>query len=784
MGITPSYGVRPFVLRHSGATIALALVCVLAVAVGSVRLSFDPRYSTFFAADDPQLVAFEHLREVFGPSDAVSFVVEAPQGDVFSATSLELLEVLTARAWHLPFAQRVESLTNYSHSSVDCAPDDPETCDLVTIAPLVDAADALDAADRASVRAIALAAPELAGRLVDAVGERAAVVVTVRPHGDPMATNQAIVEAARALAAELERAHPGARGHVGGIVAMNHAFGESSLADSMVLLPIMFGLMVVGLAWLLGAAHRALALSTIVLCSLMAALGAAGWLGMGLTTPAAIAPIVIATIAVAQGVHVVFGAYGAEDAADHAGRLARSLEENTMPVALTTLTTVLGFLSLNFSAVPPFRDLGNLVALGVLAAGALTLTLLPALLLRLPNRGRPPRVPRAALAAFADFALAHRARLRIGAVIVLLVALPGLGRLQVNDDFVAYFDEALPFRTAAELTDRHLGGMYELEQQLIATGGSIHEPAFLASLDAYTAWLRAQPETGHVLAWTDTLRRIDGAVQGGGGLGELPASADLAAQYTLLFELSLPLGLDLTNVLAPDYGSLRQVVMLRDVDSRAVLDFERRAMAWLEANAPHIAERHGGINLMFAHISERNVEAMFEGNLLAVLLIAGVLAIALRSLLLAGASLVTNLVPVAAAFALWGWLVGDLGLALSTTFGMTLGIVVDDTVHLLARYRRRRSDGANAQQAMHDAMTEVGPALVVTTIVLSVGFAVLATSTFAINGLLAQVTLLTVVLALAFDLLALPALLVWRGSPPVSQEEPRRARDDRLAGAG
>ena len=364
------------------------------------------------------------------------------------------------------------------------------------------------------------------------------------------------------------------------------------------------------------------------------------------------------------------------------------------------------------------------------------------------------------------------------------MVLPELGRLQVNDDFVAYFDESLPFRTAAELTDRHLGGMYELEQQLIALGGSIHEPAFLASLDAYTAWLRAQPETGHVLAWTDTLRRIDGAVQGGGGLGELPASADLAAQYTLLFELSLPLGLDLTNVLAPDYGSLRQVVMLRDVDSRAVLDFEGRAMAWLKENAPEIAERHGGINLMFAHISERNVEAMFEGNLLAVVLIAGVLGVALRSLLLAGASLVTNLVPVAAAFALWGWVVGDLGLALSTTFGMTLGIVVDDTVHLLARYRRRLSGGANPQQAMHDAMTEVGPALVVTTIVLSVGFAVLATSTFAINGLLAQVTLLTVVLALAFDLLILPALLVWRGNPPGAQEAPRTARDDRLTGAG
>ena len=234
----------------------------------------------------------------------------------------------------------------------------------------------------------------------------------------------------------------------------------------------------------------------------------------------------------------------------------------------------------------------------------------------------------------------------------MLLALPGLGRLQVNDDFVAYFDEALPFRTAAELTDRHLGGMYEIEQQLIAVDGSIHDAAFLASLDAYSAWLRAQPETGHVLAWTDILRRVDGAVQGTGDRGDLPDSAELAAQYTLLFELSLPLGLDLTNVLAPDYGSLRQVVMLRDVDSRAVLDFEARAMAWLEADVPEIDERRGGINLMFAHISERNVAAMFEGNL-SRLLIAAVLVIALRSLLLAGASLITNLVPVAAAFSAW-----------------------------------------------------------------------------------------------------------------------------------
>ncbi|MDZ7825118.1 MAG: hypothetical protein U5R48_02630 [Gammaproteobacteria bacterium] len=231
----------------------------------------------------------------------------------------------------------------------------------------------------------------------------------------------------------------------------------------------------------------------------------------------------------------------------------------------------------------------------------------------------------------------------------------------MNYDFVAYFDEELPFRQAAEIADAHLAGMYEIEYQLIAPEpGGIHDPDWLAQVDAFTAWLRAQPETAHVLSWTDVLERLHRVMSDGGAeAGRLPPDAPTASQYTLLYELSLPLGLDLTNLIAQDYGSVRQLVTLRNMDSRRVLEFEQRADAWLAEHAPDVAQRHGGINLMFAHVSERNVAAMFEGNLLAVAVIALVLAAALRSLTLAAVSLVTNLVPVLGAFAIWGWLVGS-----------------------------------------------------------------------------------------------------------------------------
>lgn len=729
-------------------------VLTLLLAVGLGRLGFDPRYQTFFDEDDPQRLAFEHLRAVFTPSDNVVFVVEpGPQG-AFSASHLTLLEFLTEEGWRLPWATRVDSLLNFPHSEADG--------DDITIAPLVEDARELDAAGRARVERIARSEPVLAGRLVETDGGLTAVAVTVLPRGDPLATSQEIMSAARALAERAEQDHPGARVHLGGIVAMNHAFSESTLTDSATLLPLMLVLMLLGLRWLLASWVLVLGTMVVMFVAVVGALGAAGWLGIHLTTPSALSPLIIMTVAVADCVHLGLGAQRAEG--DVAERFRQSLRDHVGPVVLTTVTTAAGFLSMNFSAVPPFRDLGNVVAIGVLLAGGASLLLLPALAALMPPRRTRVTWTTTWAPRLEALATARPGRRLLLAGIALLLILPGLLRLDVNDDFVGYFSDRLPFRTAAELIDDRLGGMYEIEYQLIAHGpGGIHDPEWLSHVAAFSAWLRDQPETAHVLTWTDILKRLNRTLAGDDPAAyALPPDAETAAQYTLLYELSLPLGLDVTNMVAQDYGSVRLLASLRGVDSRGVLEFERRAGAWLAEHAPDVGERHGGINLMFAHISERNVEAMFRGNLLAVVVIAAFLAIALRSLPLAALSLGTNLLPIALAFALWGWFVGDVGLALSTTFGMTLGIVVDDTVHMLARYRRLRLS-ADVADAMRGTLGAVGPALVVTTLILLLGFGCLALSSFALNAKLAWITMLTIALALVVVLVVLPAWMLHFG---------------------
>ncbi|MEE4359976.1 MAG: MMPL family transporter [Pseudomonadales bacterium] len=751
------------------ATLFLGLMIVLALGLGATRLSFDPRYATFFDANDPQLLAYEHLRAVFSASDTLAILVDPGPGGPFSAESLKILERLTEEAWQLPFALRVDSLVNVPWVRAEG--------DFVEISPLVEDAGALDAAGRAERERVVRAMPEVSGRLLEEKGPLTAVVVTVQLEGDPLAATDALMQAARALVERIEVAAPEMDLRIGGIVAMNHAFSESSVRDSARLLPIMLALMIGVLALALRSAIAVVGILLVMVAAVLCALGAAGWVGMALTTPTAIAPIVIVTVAIADGVHLATGARAA--GADRRAALREGLRENSLPVLLTTATTVAGFLSLNFSAVPPFRDLGNIVAVGVAVAGALSLTVLPALFAL--AGGLPPAStsPHGVGERLVSLIRDHRLRILVGGAALLLLVLPGLARLNVNDDFVAYFDRSLPFREAAELADARLVGPYEIEYQLSSEGpDGIHDPGFLRELAAFTSWLRRQPETAHVLAWTDVLSRLHGVLDAEDASGGLPPDAEHAAQYTFLYEASLPLGMDLTNLVATDRASVRQLVALRGVDARAVRDFEARAQQWLAAHAPRVRERHGGINLMFAHISERNVRAMVRGNLLAVLVISAVLGIALRSVQLAGLSLLANLVPITAAFSLWGWWIGDVGLALGTAFGMTLGIVVDDTVHVLSRYRRLRGVQAPAP-AMNAVVRSVAPALMLTTVTLVAGFAVLAASSFAINAQLARITLLTVVIALAVDLLALPALVSGAAS-----RKARHAPDDRASTAG
>ena len=439
---------------------------------------------------------------------------------------------------------------------------------------------------------------------------------------------------------------------------------------------------------------------------------------------------------------------------------------NLQPIFLASLTTTLGFLSMNFSEVPPFRQLGNFVAFGVGAAFVLSVTFLPALLSLLPVR-----VPAAghhrldgAMPMLAELVVRRRRELLWGGGLIAVALVASIPRNELNDVFLHYFDESIEFRRDADFITRNLTGMYALEYSLgSGEPGGIGEPAYLADVAAFAEWYQEQPETIHVDVITDTFRRLNMNMHGDDPAEyRLPASRELAAQYLLLYEMSLPPGLDLNHRIDIDRSATRMVASTRTLSTNEVLALDRRALEWLADNAPHIVRpESSGTTLMFAYLGRRNIVSMLVGTTIALVGISLVLILALRSLRLGLTSLVPNLVPGALGFGVWGLAVGEVGISLSVVTAMTLGIVVDDTVHFLSKYRRARHElGCAPPDAVRVAFRTVGRALFTTSVVLVAGFIVVSLSSFELNAGMGKLTALVIALALLADFFLLPPLLM------------------------
>ncbi|MCU7935369.1 MAG: MMPL family transporter [Candidatus Thiodiazotropha sp. (ex Dulcina madagascariensis)] len=749
-----------FVLKHKALVILLAVALSLLMGSGVKQLQFSNDYRMFFSEDNPQLQAFEQLQNTYTKNDNVLFVIEPEDGKVFTRETLAAISALTKEAWQIPYSLRVDSITNFQHTYA-------QGDDLV-VEDLVLDPESLTEETLWEKQRIATSDPLLVNRLISPSAHTAGVNVTVQLPGKSLTEVPEVAKAAMAMADRIEQTYPHINIHLTGMVIMNHAFPTASQDDMKTLYPLMFAAVILVLVLMLRSIPGTLSTLIIIILMIIATMGLTGWLGIKLSPPTTTVPIVIMTLAIADCVHILVNfLHGMRDGESKHQAMMESLRINLQPIFLTTLTTAIGFLSLNFSEAPPFRDLGNMAAMGVVLAFFLSVTFLPAMMMLLPVKALSgDTLGSIAMLRFAEFVVRNKKGLLwgMGAIILLLIAQIPNNRL--DDQFVKYFDETITFRQATDFTTDNLTGIYLIEYSLESgeTGG-ISDPDFLRKVDDFAQWYRQQPYVLHVNTITDIMKRLNRNMhEDDDDWYRLPDRRDLSAQYLLLYEFSLPFGLDLNNQINVKKSATRFTVTLESITTQQLLAIEENAQAWLAEHAPNMRINGASPTMMFAHISSRNIVAMLKGTSLALVMISVILIFALRSLRVGGLSLIPNLVPMGMAFGLWGMLVGEVGLALSVVTGMTLGIVVDDTVHFLSKYlRARREKGMDREDAVRYAFSTVGTALWVTSLVLVVGFSILALSHFQLNAGMGMLTAITLGLALVADFLFLPPLLIYFG---------------------
>ena len=273
--------------------------------------------------------------------------------------------------------------------------------------------------------------------------------------------------------------------------------------------------------------------------------------------------------------------------------------------------------------------------------------------------------------------------------------------------------------------------------------------------------MRSQPEISSVRGYTDILKRLNQNMNGDDtSFYRIPDTNIEAAQYLFLYELSLAYGLDLTDQINIDKSGLRISANVPNTTSSSFLELDNRIQNWMKENSPELTTAATGQSVVYNKISSRDAPAMLQGTGYALIGISFIILLVLRNIKYGLISLIPNLLPAVMAFGFWGYSVGAVTLAVSIVVAMTLGIVVDDSVHFMLKYAKARKKGLTPEDSVRDAFKNVGMALTITSIGLVIGFSILAQSGFAVNKDMALLTAITIGFALFVDYLLLPPILM------------------------
>lgn len=753
-------GYSRFIVNNPILVILLSLIWTAIAIYGVTYFRFTNDYRYFFSSENPYLTAFEELERTYSSPDTLLFVYQPQDGTkATSAQALQMVEEITTQGWQIPFSTRVDSITNFQNTRA-IGEDDLQVRDLV-----VDAGQT-NAEMRAYVEETILNEPLLVGRLLSRDARTGAILISLRPpRDDPMATNS-IVISARALRAEIREKYPNIRLELTGSQMLSQSFSEAAQSDLSTLTPLMYLIIAGFLVIATRSMSGTIATVIVIALSAAAAMGFGSWLNIPVSPPVSGAPVIILTVAVADCVHLLITALVARvNGAEKKQAIIESLSINAQPVFLTSVTTAIGLFSLNFSDAPPYRDLGTLSGFGALFAWVLSMSLFPALLTLMPmGASKSVNLQSRIMGRFADWVILRRRPLLLIMLGIALTSTALLPRFTFNDRFVEYFDERMDFRVASDWASDNLTGIYIINYSLDGEGsGGVSEPSYLEDLDNFAAWLRVQPEVKHVASFSDVVKRINRSMNADRqSFYAVPENRELSAQYLLLYEMSLPYGLDLNDQLNVDKSASRMLVTLTDVSTAQMNDLRDRAMGWLRENTPEAMHvEASGQAVMFSYIGRRNFEAMTQGTLVAFLLISACLMLALRSLRLGLISLIPNIAPPVVAFGMFSLIQTEVGFWTSFVTATAIGLIVDATVHMLTKYRHARINlNRSAEDSVRYSFATVGTALWVSSVILVTGFVVLTYSPFLINGMLGLLVSMTILAALILDFLLLPPLLI------------------------
>lgn len=759
---------------HPGKWISVWVIVIagllLALAVQTdnfTNFKYDNGPYLYFTEDNNDFMTLKRMETTFSPDTSLMFIYKPKEGDIFNSKSLAAIEEITEIAWTLPFVMRVDSISNFQHTEI--------VGDELHTDYLYENAETLTVEQIKKIKRVVLSEKALLRQSISNDGNATSIVATVMIDE---AQTQALelMPAVREVVADLRVKYPDSDFMLLGDVPFAEATEMASNETLQKTTPLAMVLVVICLAILLRSVYSVI--TTQVMIGLSVGLGYC----IFILADASLSPIsagaspMIITLAVADCVHVLV-TYHQQCGLGKSKRDAmfESLRLNFSPVWLTSITTGIGFLMMNFAESPPFHDLGNAVFIGVMMAFFLSVFLLPPVMMYLPKPNYQfGKSQSAYMQGLAKFTINKRKQLLWGMSAVILTCIALLPLNRVNDILTEYFDETFEVRQALDFYVENVGGIQRLAYVIPSKGpGGITDPEYLKNLDDLIQWAEAHPKVSHIRSFVEVVKRLNRNMHDGNpSYYKVPEDRELIAQYVLLYELGLPFGLGLDTQVDIDKAETKFEIVFNHVHSDELVSLREEVDQWMKDHWPDYMHASAtGMDSLFSDITFANVYSMVFGTVLALVLVSSLLMLTLKSARYGLLSLLPNLLPAAMTFGIWGVIDGEVGMVVSIIACMTLGIIIDDTVHFLSKYvRAKREMGLATEEAAVYAFETVGVALIATSIILVANFSVLGSSHYYPNAATGTLTSMTITLALVIHFFFFVPLLLTldkKKKPPI-----------------
>lgn len=732
-------------VRQPVFVLALWAAVALASTAGVARLRVETSTDSVLNRSNSTWRFYEHSQDLFGEDEVIVVALEADRA--FDARMLEDVRFLSREFEKLPNVRRVDSLATVPVIRVDADGD-------------LNLAAALDEPLRISA--------ESARRIGSIVaGDRIAPRSLVSEDGRVAAINILLERDTEAhypeLVGKVSEILGGRQAWVSGVPVFRVATDARTREEVLLFVPItvvVVGLLLFAIFRRAAAVLIPLATSGVATWVLLAALGATG-------TPVTVTTAILPSIMLALGCAYVMHLLTAASEAGSRDRLEGSLAAVARPIAISGITTAVGFLAIANVPIDAIRFVGLFGAIGAGVLMLTSLTLAPAILALWSVSGAAPgpglRVRRMGRWMVLQAAGARRRSVVTSWLVVLAVSAYGVHSLEVNTDVTRWFPESSPVRQSWDAIRERLSGLTPVNVILESQGESrLSDPEMLAAVDALTRFLDGLPEVGKAVSIGDPLRQLHGGFVDDPTM-PLPLGRGLTEQYLLLLSSVEPL----RDLVTDDRSAANVLLRVDNNGSQPIRRLSGKIDRWWsEHGLTRVTARTTGTMYVFAQAEDDIAFGQLKGLVYAVGGIGAVLLFVFRQPIVVGTVLVANVTPIVLLLGMMGLCGVPLDAGTVLVGSIALGIAVDDAIHVVSTYQAERGRGCEPVQAILISYERVLPPLVYTTLAISIGFAVLGLSPFTFTRNLGLLTTAVMVLCWLADVTLLPAILARLGRIP------------------